>query len=109
MPKITKKTAGRPANIWPPEKVKHLKRLYPKEDNADVAKKLGVTESALRNAAIRYKVKKSDRYWDKPWENYLLKNWKVMTALEIANGLKSKFKVEKTRWAVINKYRELTK
>lgn len=87
---------------WPKEKVAMLKKLYPKHDNEEVAKQMGVSVSALRNAAQRFKVKKSDRYWDKPDHDFLLKNWPVMSAEEIGKELK------KTRWAVINKYRELT-
>lgn len=109
MPKINKKGAGRPVVAWLPEKVNLLKKLYPINDNDTVADKLNTTVAAVRYAAMRYKVKKSNRYWDKPETDYLLKNWPVMSAEEISAGLKEKFKIEKTRWAVINKYRKLKK
>lgn len=92
---------------WSKEKVVTLKKLYPLKDNASVAAEMGITESALRNAAVRFRVKKSSRYWDKPWEDFILKNWEVMTVIELSDELKRKFKIEKTKWAVINKYREL--
>lgn len=110
MAKIKKKNKpgqGRPVVAWPLEKVKLLKKLYPTLSNDIVADKLNTTVSAVRYAAMKFKVKKSNRYWDKPETDYLLKNWPVMSAEEIAAGLKEKFKIEKTRWAVINKYREL--
>lgn len=105
---MAKKTRpGPPATVWPPEKLKLLKKLYPNNDNTEVAKQCKVTTEQVRYAANNLGLKKSNRYWDKPWEDLLLKNWEVMTAVEIAAELKRKFKVDKTRWAVINKYREL--
>lgn len=92
---------GAPVTFWTPERVKILKANFPTKDNEAVAALLGTTVSALRNAANVYKVKKKNRYWDKPEEDFLLKNWTVMSAVEIAE------KLDKTRWAVINKYREL--
>lgn len=99
---------GAPATIWPPEKLKLLKKLYPNTDNAEIAKQCKVTPEQVRYAANNLGLRKSNRYWDRPWEDLVLKNWEVMTAVEIAEELHRKFKVEKTRWAVINKYRELT-
>jgi len=106
MAKVLKKRGPKIVD-WPDEKVKQLRKLYPNNPTEVVAAALGVTERAVRSAAIRFKVKKSGRYWDKPEEDYVLKNWDQMSADEIAEGIKAKFKVEKTRWAVINKYREL--
>ncbi len=105
MPKINK--PGRPVAFWTKENIALLKKLYPKKSNAEVAAAFNLNERAIRNAAMRFKIKKSNRYWDKPEVDYVLKNWPVMSAVEIAAGLKEKFGIEKTRWAVINKYREL--
>jgi hypothetical protein len=106
--KKNKPGAGRPTKEWTKDRVALLKKCYPTKSNEEAAAILGVTVSALRNAAIRFKVSKSNRYWDKPEEDYLLKNWPVMSPDEIADGLKKKFGITKTKWAVINKYRELS-
>lgn len=93
---------------WTAEMISLLKKLYPKTENTIVAEKIGVTVDAVRSKAVLLKIKKSDRYWDKPWEDLILKNWDVMSPEELITELKNKFKVEKTKWAIINKYRELT-
>ena len=112
MNKKNKPAAGRPSE-WSKKKLTRLKNLYPATPNDTIAEILSkefepTTVSAIRNAAIRYKLKKTNRYWDKPEEKYLLVNWQVMSPEEIAVQLKRRFKFEKTKWAVINKYRELT-
>lgn len=107
MAKITKTKVGRPAFLWTKEKIALLKKLYPNKSNEDVATTLAIDIRAVRNAAMRFKIKKSNRYWDNPEEKFVLHNWEVLSPMEIAEALKKKFKVEKTKWAVINKYREL--
>lgn len=99
--------AGRPNTEWPKEKIALLKKLYPNKHNDDVAKEMNVTVSALRNAVVRFKVKKSNRYWDIPEEKFVTDNWPILSVSEIADQLKKKFGVEKTKWSIINKYREL--
>lgn len=101
MKKKNKSGAGRPTFFWTKERIKILKAIYPTQTNEEVAALLGITVSAVRNGAVRFKVKKKDRYWDKPEEDFILKNWEVMSAMELAE------KLGKTKWAVINKYREL--
>jgi len=70
-------------------------------------KKIGVSVDAVRSKAVLLKIKKSDRYWDKPWENMILKNWNVMSPEELMAELKINSRSKKTKWAIINKYREL--
>lgn len=92
--------AGRPIEAWPPEKVRLLRKLYPKTNNEEAAKKLGVTVSALRNAAVRFGVSKKG--WTKKDIDFIKTNFTTLTYDQMADRL------EKTRWAVINKARELT-
>lgn len=93
--------AGRPIETWPPEKVRLLKKLYPTSKNADAAKMLGVTVSALRNAAVRFGVSKKG--WTDKDIAFIKANYTTLTYDQMADRL------GKTRWAVINKARELTK
>ena len=102
MTSINKKGAGAPVSFWTPEKIKQLKKLFPTTDNKIIAEKLGSTERAVRSKAFILRLKKSDRYWSKNEEGFLLKNWDVMSATELGE------KLNKTKWAIINKYRELT-
>ncbi len=99
---VNKPGAGRPTSFWTKERIKILKASYPSQSNEEVSALLGITVSAVRNGAVRFKVKKKDRYWTKSEEDYILKNWAVMSAVKIAE------KLSKTRYAVVNKYRELT-
>lgn len=85
---------------WTTENIAKLKKLYPIKDNATVATELGTTERSIRSAAIKFNVKKSNRYWPKKDITTLLKDWPISTAEETATNL------GRTRWAVINKYRE---
>jgi hypothetical protein len=101
MNKKNKSGAGRPPD-WTRERIALLRKHYPNKPNEEVATLLKTSVTSVRNAAMKYKVKKANRYWDKPEEDFLLKNWQVMSAVELAE------KLHKTKWAVINKYRELT-
>lgn len=86
---------------WTEAQEKQLKKLYPTTNNDVLAKMLNRTESAIRAKATKMRLKKADRFWDKSEEDFILKNVTVMSYPEIAKKLK------RTKWAVINKYREL--
>ncbi len=87
---------------WTEQEIKILKKHFPKKDNEEIAGLLNKSVRAIRNKAFILRLKKSDRYWGKPEQDFVLKNYMVMSAEEIGEKLK------KTKWAVINKYRELT-
>lgn len=91
--------AGRPVENWAPEKIKLLKKLYPTTDNETVAAKLKVSVSALRNAAVRFGVKKLG--WTLKEEDFVRDNFNSMTYDKIGA------KLGKTKWQVIKKAREL--
>lgn len=94
----TPRAAG---DAWTADEIKKLKKLYPKSDNQVIAEQLDVTVGAVRAKAVQLKLKKADHYWDKSEEQYILKNWGVLSAQEIADKLK------RTKWSVYAKYREL--
>lgn len=97
-----KSKAGRPVTFWTAERIAVLKKHYPVTSNEQVADLLGTTVRAVRSKVMVLKIKKKDRYWDRSDEDYLKKNWDYMSAVELAE------KLGKTKWAVINKYRELS-
>lgn len=86
---------------WNEKQIKQLEKLYPTTDNEVVAEKIGKSVAAVRSMAVRLRLKKSTRFWDKPEEDWLLKNWDHLSVQELCE------KLSKTKWAVINKYREL--
>lgn len=102
MKKQTTKKPGAKVTFWTPEKIKDLKKYFPTKDNQEIAETLGTTVRAVRSMAFRLGLKKVQRYWTYGQEQFLLKNWEKMTAVKIGEEL------NKTRWAVINKYRILT-
>lgn len=75
---------------------------------ADVAAKLGVTAYAIRNALHIHGIKKKARFWGADEESFILNNWREMDPEEIAKAIRKNFGTSRTKWAVINKYRELT-
>lgn len=79
-----------------------FKKLFPVTQNADLAKMYKVKESTVRNWAAKLKLHKKSWGWTKKEEEYLLKSYPNLMATELAKTLK------RSRWAVINKYRELT-
>lgn len=91
--------AGRPVGNWTPERIKLLKRLYPGNDNATAARQLGVSVFALCNAATRFGVKKQG--WSEKEISVLKAHYNTLTYQQIAD------KIGKTKWAVINKARDL--
>lgn len=92
---------------WAPEKLELLKKLYPTTHNEEVAKAVGKPVNTMRSMAFKLKLKKNNRYWQMAHEKFIVKQWPVMTPDEIAAAMFKKYGVEKTRWAIINKYREL--
>ncbi|HRQ17683.1 MAG TPA: hypothetical protein PL085_11445 [Agriterribacter sp.] len=89
------------------DNLKEIKRLYKTKSYSEVAEILGLKVATVRNAITKNKFKKASWHWDKPEEDYLLKNWQTMSIAELQEGLKRHFNIEKSKWAVINKYRDL--
>ena len=103
-----KKRGGQIGNVktpWLPERIDLLKKLYPKTDNAVLAKMFNVSERAIRSAAVTFDVKKSDRYWSEEDCKWLVDHWGAIGVgmTEIMAHFPAK-----TKWAIINKYRSLT-
>jgi hypothetical protein len=92
---------------WTEKQLKDLEKLYPMTDNDVIAEKISKTVRAVRSKAVLLRLKKSNRYWQMVHEKWLLKNYPVLSTLEIADAFEKKFGLIKTRWAIINKYREL--
>lgn len=78
-----------------------FKKLFPVTPNVDLSKKYDVTESTIRMWAAKLKLRKKSWGWTKEEEQYLLKSYPNLMAIELAKTLK------RSRWSVINKYREL--
>lgn len=79
-----------------------FKKLFPVTDNATLSKQYKVTESTVRMWGAKLKLRKKSWGWTKEEEQYLLKSYPNLMATELAKTLK------RSRWSVINKYRELT-
>lgn len=88
-------------DTWSKKQIAQLEKLYPTTGNEVIAAKIGKTIRAVRSKAMVLKLKKEARYWALKDEKFLLKNWAVLSPEELAE------KLSKTKWAVINKYREL--
>lgn len=91
--------AGRPVQGWTPERIRLLKKIYPATDNETAARQLKVSVSALCNAATRFGVKKQG--WSEKDISVLKAHYNTLTYQQIAD------KIGKTKWAVINKARDL--
>lgn len=88
---------------WSPIEIGLLKSLYPTHKNEEIIRVLNKSDSAIRNAAKRYGVKKTEWRWTQKEKKIILKNWEALSAQEIAES------IGRTKWAVINKYREINK
>lgn len=93
---------GTQAFDWTPENITKLKKLYPKKNNEDIAQALGTSVRSVRSKAQYLKLKKANRFWTATEEKYLLKNYELMTVIELDAHL------HRGKWSIINKYRELT-
>lgn len=84
--------------------ITEFRKLYPVADNSELALKYEVAESTIRVRASRYGLKKANCEWNKKDEVFILKHYGKgkLTAKEIGK------EIGRTRFAVINKYRELT-
>lgn len=105
MNETTKKThkpgAGRPVE-WPKKDIAYLKKHYPTDGNEDIAQHIGTTVSAVRNMAVRLKLKKQKWSWPVEDEQWLLTNYPLLSIAELDEHL------QRGKWGIINKYRELT-
>ena len=91
------------ANItWTPEEDVLFKKLFPKIENELLAKQLDKTVSSIRNKANKMNLKKADNYWEIGQEKYVMENYGKIPISDMMKYL------NKTKWAVINKYRELS-
>lgn len=86
---------------WSEQDFITLKKLFPKTENEEIAEKLKKSVSSVRNKAFVLNLKKSSRFWKIGDEKYVIENYGKIPVKDIADHLK------KTRWAVINKHREL--
>lgn len=84
---------------------KTFKEEFKVTENALLAKKYGVSESYIRTLAARYKVKKAGWEWKSKEVVFLMGNYNQPDGLTINEIAK---KLGRTRYAVINKYRELS-
>lgn len=91
-------------STWQPDKVALLKKLFATTDNDVIAAQLGTTKQAVRSKAFTLGLKKSTRFWSKKDIARMVKEIEKnkSTPDQVAEIL------GKTRWAIINKYREVT-
>lgn len=84
-----------------------LRKKFPSTDTAALAKQIKKSLPAVLSKATALGLKKSAWYWKPAHENWLLRNYPVMSAEELVQAMKDRFGIEKTTWALINKYRKL--
>lgn len=96
------KEARKWVGVWAADEDSLLKKVFPKTDNEVIAAQLNKTESAVRNRAVILKLKKSKHYWKIGQEKYVMENYGNAPMDDMVKHLK------RTKWSVINKYRELT-
>jgi hypothetical protein len=87
---------------WSDKEVALLKKHFPVKDTEEVSKIIGRSVRAIRSKAFSLSLEKSNRYWTKEQEKLILKKYYKLGADELSR------KIGKTKWAVINKFRELT-
>jgi hypothetical protein len=83
--------------IWKPEEYEYIKNNYETKDDAEIAKDLKRSESAVRQIRWSMGLKTSKHFWSERNEKYLIENWRTQTDEELAKNLK------KTKFAVQNK------
>jgi Zn-dependent peptidase ImmA (M78 family) len=90
---------------WTNEKKTSFSKDYPTMPTARLIKKYHVSEKAINVMASKLKLKKENYWWSpedcqRLKENYNATGTGMQELLEMFPG--------KTKWAIINKYRELT-
>lgn len=89
---------------WTEGRIALLKKKYSTTANAELAAELNISERAVRSAAKRFDLRKSGRYWSEEDCKWLLDHWNAV-GFGFAE-IQSHFS-NKTKWAIIGKYREL--
>lgn len=85
------------------KKLAEVEKIYGKKSSRQVAKETGIKYNTIRVIAARKGLKKENRYWTAKQEKELLKRYKEYGWQHFAD------KFDKTKWSVINKFRELSK
>lgn len=83
------------------ENIEYFKKEFPVTENSILAKKYMVAESTIRVWASKLKLKKQSCSWSRRHERYILNNYEKKSVKEICE------KLARSKFAVINKYREL--
>lgn len=86
---------------WSKDELEYLRKNFAKTSNEELSDHLQKSESAIRTYAQKLKLKKANNYWKPKQEVYLMENYGNLPIAEIQKHL------GKTKWGVINKYREL--
>lgn len=84
------------------KKLADVVRLFGKKPTKVIAKETGVKFNTIRVIAARKGLKKENRLWTTKQGKELVKRYNEYGWQHFAD------KFKKTKWAVINKYRELT-
>lgn len=90
------------STVWPESDVAYLKEHFPTTDNEVIAEALSKSVSAIRNEAWALKLRKARHYWKPTQEAFLLEHYGQLSIEEISQ------KLDKSKWSIINKHRELT-
>lgn len=90
----------------PNKNLDKIKELYPTIPDKELAEKFGVTEKYVRNVGGRYGLKKN-YHWSEKEKKLILKYYEYGVAFVQAKLAEKEFP-DRTKWAIINMYRELT-
>lgn len=91
-------------NVWSAKMETQLKKLFPNTSNEDIAIAMGITIRSVRSKAHILGLKKDGHYWSESDCKWLLSHYNA-SGYGIEE-LQLHFP-EKTKWAIINKYRSL--
>lgn len=86
---------------WTEKQKKELIALYPTLSNSEIAARLKRSVKSIRAKAVKLNIKKKNWKWTELEETYVLEKHNVESYEDTAK------KLNRTRVAVINKYREL--
>jgi len=100
---MSNKTPKRRSNSdsWSDFDEKLLHFSYPKVSNYIISERLNRSVAAIRAKAVTMGLVKENRRWSEKDEKFVLSNWEALSPVEIGKHL------GRTKWAVINKFREL--
>lgn len=88
--------------VWTPQEFEYIRKNHDTKDDAQIAKELNRSESAVKQIRWKLGIKSTTLFWSSMQEKYLIENWKKQTDEELAKSLKKTISAIQNKRIMLN-------